>query len=143
MQQMGIYQSPSSQLNTTPISHQQTTHPFISQEYLEMGDDGKSSDNSDTDSMSPLQSSFSAPPIRTAVLKKMFPDQKSHPSVSSSGGSTAGTSGVVTKTMFTGTVGSTRKCVECDAINSKMAKKCQQCKAPLQVIQIVMVNVCT
>ncbi len=91
------------------------------------------SDMSDNDSVSP---SFSAPPIRAAVLKKMFPGQNSSQSnfTGNNGGSNnGGNSGVLTKTVFTGTVGSTRTCLECDAINSKMAKKCQQCRAPLQV----------
>ena len=42
-------------------------------------------------------------------------------------------SGVVTKTMFSGNLASSRKCVECGQLNSKMAKKCLQCRSPLQV----------
>jgi vacuolar-type H+-ATPase subunit H len=41
-------------------------------------------------------------------------------------------SGVVTKTMFSGNLASSRKCLECGQLNSKMAKKCLQCKSPLQ-----------
>ena len=106
---------------------------FSSHAYSDNNDDTKLSDNSDSDSNSPLQSSsFGAPPIRTAVLKKLFPDHQ--PSSSSTINGSSGSSGAVTtRTVFTGTVGSTRTCLECDAINSKMAKKCQQCRAPLQV----------
>ena len=42
-------------------------------------------------------------------------------------------SAVVTKTMFSGNLASSRKCVECGQLNSKMAKKCLQCRSPLQV----------
>lgn len=108
--------------------------PFSSHTYSDNHDDTKLSDNSDNDSISPFQSSsFGAPPIRTAVLKKLFPDHQPSGSSTISGSSSSNSGAVTTRTVFTGTVGSTRTCLECDAINSKMAKKCQQCKAPLQV----------
>ena len=59
----------------------------------------------------------------------MFPGQQSN-------------SGVVTKTIYSGSVGSTRKCMECGMINSKMAKKCQHCKSPVQVCTCT-IMVCT
>jgi hypothetical protein len=72
---------------------------------------------------SPLSPHFSPPPIRNAALKSMFPQDS---------GKTED-SGVVTKTMFSGNLASSRKCIECGQLNSKMAKKCLQCRSPLQV----------
>lgn len=121
--------------------NQQSATPTFTNNYTEHHNEGRPSDISDSDSNSPVQSMFAAPPIRSTVLKKMFPNQKNNgePSTSTIGtsSSTNNDGGLVTKTMFTGTVGSTRRCVECDAINSKMGKKCQQCKAPLQVKHVI------
>ena len=125
----------------------------------------------------PTSPKFSAPPIRSAALKSMFPQvctpshhhtlTPSHlhtvtPSLphqvsSKPGSSTAlqapphsstsspftedhapppppapGGGQVVTKTMFSGTLASSRRCQECGQLNSRMAKKCMQCRSPLQ-----------
>lgn len=40
---------------------------------------------------------------------------------------------LITKTMYSGNLSSSRKCLECGQLNSKMAKKCLQCRSPLQV----------
>lgn len=39
---------------------------------------------------------------------------------------------VLTKTVYSGNLSSSRKCQECSTLNSKMAKKCVQCRSPLQ-----------
>ena len=39
---------------------------------------------------------------------------------------------VTTKTMYSGNLSSSRRCLECGQLNSKMAKKCLQCRSPLQ-----------
>ena len=77
------------------------------------------SDSSD-DSHNPDSPVYSAPPIRNAVLKNMFPNQST---------STA----VVTRTVFSGNLTSSRNCQECGTLNPRKAKKCQQCRAPIQV----------
>ena len=112
-----------SQYETTPTTHiYQETHNTTTPPNPTYSEDRErtKSESSESDSQSTASAIFSAPPIRAAVLKNMFPGQQSN-------------SGVVTKTIYSGSVGSTRKCMECGMINSKMAKKCQQCKSPVQV----------
>lgn len=111
-----------SQYETTPTTHiYQGTHNTTTPPNPTYSEDRErtKSESSESDSQSTASAIFSAPPIRAAVLKNMFPGQQSN-------------SGVVTKTIYSGSVGSTRKCMECGMINSKMAKKCQQCKSPVQ-----------
>jgi hypothetical protein len=79
------------------------------------------SESSD-DSHSPELSSYLvAPPIRNAALKSMFPK-----------GNESSSSSLVTKTIFSGNLTSSRNCQECGTLNPRKAKKCQQCRAPIQ-----------
>lgn len=75
------------------------------------------------DTPSPNASLYSAPPIRSAVLKSMFPEQND-PNRQG---------GVVTKTMYSGNITASKKCADCGGINSRSAKKCQHCGIPLKV----------
>eukprot|EP00731_Ephydatia_muelleri_P021460 Em0014g51a len=70
----------------------------------------------------PSSPSFSAPPIRSAVLKSLFPGQPQKEESAQ----------VMTKTVYSGNLMASRQCMECGQLNSKMAKKCVQCRSPLQ-----------
>ncbi|XP_019852573.1 PREDICTED: uncharacterized protein LOC109582347 isoform X2 [Amphimedon queenslandica] len=93
-------------------------HPNVADEKS----DSQSDSSGDSDDHPKLPAgSFSAPPIRTAALKSMFPSK-----------STESSSSLVTKTLYSGNISSSRNCMECGGINPRKAKKCQQCKAPIQ-----------
>ena len=84
--------------------------------------DSQSDSSEDSDESPKHPTNFSAPPIRTAALKSMFPSKSDDAS-----------SSLITKTLYSGNIASSRNCGECGALNSRKAKKCQQCKAPIQV----------
>lgn len=86
------------------------------------GDDMEQLPSMDGEMGSPSSPTFSAPPIRSAVLKNLF--SREPPKDESAQ--------VVTKTVYSGNLMTSRQCMECGQLNSKMAKKCVQCRSPLQ-----------